>query len=1112
MSQVPPPYNRSFSFTDFSTYNPSLQQPGNKIDQELNNIRVSVNQTIDRLSEIQLDDGRLDSTSLNFNAILTGLSPALSLTYATLNSPVFTGSPEAPTPNQYDNSTKIATTEFVKLQDYATQSQISTLQSQFSGYLPLGGGLMTGAVDFATDGFSDSEIAAWGLGVENNNGYLTTVEATGLRAWDGDNTTGTSVTSSGITFNDGSVQTTAATAGAFLPLAGGTLTGDITFPADLSGNDSQIGPWGLGVENTNGQVAYIQPDVFRIYNSVQTTGTSLDGQGITFNDSTKQVTAALPLTGGSLSGSLEIATDDGVTQLYGGSIGINKDGYAIELFSNSSNSGITFGDASTQTTAGLPLTGGIMSGAIRFDSVGTQNISKGSFDAGRGGYNGISLNCAVDYELNWQAGYLKALNSGGAVVPINLESNLLYSEYGEEGLQSKCELSLGGLNVFNDYGNTNLTLNPYGFNVSTNRGVSLNINVDTGITFPDSTTQNTAGLPLHASTNQTITSYCAGQGDTIFKNYVAIHNYLDIQKSPDPEIDGKLLLTHFGNEEEGILSRMSLDSYGITFPDASTQTTAGLPLTGGTVSGDVYINANLFVSVNPDFDTLWITNEFISFQAGLVTLNNNGISLTGGNGFITFADGSVQTTAFPPAGGTSSQYINGTGALETFPPLGDRYLTTSTSTLTIDNGNGKTMTVGTGLSYSTQQDITVSYDAGHHIHGTIVSYNPTTGVMVFDANSHTGSGTYSNWEVNVGGVNGAILPVDGTAGQVLAKINSTNFNTEWISLGTMSTEPASAYLSTASAVANYLTISNASSTYQTQSGMSAYLSTASAVANYQTISGMSDYLSTSAASSTYLTQSNASSTYLTQSSASANYIGTSAYATTAQAEAMTSATTVLSPARFRDAYFTANVSKPNTSTWLTGTSGTGGLNDSGTWDFRRLEGPTSAANTYVRCDHGTNFGKGRNFNGNIDWTKYNALYFRITQYAGADANSIFRAVLGEASGTNTGDPTVRSVGIRFNGTGAIKILAHNGTTLTTYTTSTSLTTSSSTDILIVSDGSGTVEVFANGTSIGTTTGGPTTLLAGTAQQSGINYRIENNNTPSGTQVKTIISGTTAYIS
>jgi len=73
----------------------------------------------------------------------------------------------------------------------------------------------------------------------------------------------------------------------------------------------------------------------------------------------------------------------------------------------------------------LLRTGGIMSGAIRFDEVGIQNISKGSFDSGRGGYNGVSLNCAVGYELNWQAGYLKAINEYGTVQPINIESNLI---------------------------------------------------------------------------------------------------------------------------------------------------------------------------------------------------------------------------------------------------------------------------------------------------------------------------------------------------------------------------------------------------------------------------------------------------------------------------------------------------------------------------------------------------------------------------------------------------------------------------------------------------------------------------------------------------------------
>jgi hypothetical protein len=292
----------------------------------------------------------------------------------------------------------------------------------------------------------------------------------------------------------------------------------------------------------------------------------------------------------------------------------------------------------------------------------------------------------------------------------------------------------------------------------------------------------------------------------------------------------------------------------------------------------------------------------------------------------------------------------------------------------------------------------------------------------------------------------------------------------------------SAYLSTASAVANYQTIS----------GMSAYLSTASAVANYQTIAGMSAYLSTAAAS--------------------ANFIGTSAYATTAQAEAMTSTSTVLSPARFRDAYFTANVTKPNTSTWLTGTSGTGGINDGGNGDFRRLQGPTSAANTIVRASHLTNFRRGGDYNSNINWTKYNALYFRLRQ-SGADTNSTFIITLGETDvGAANADPAVRCVGIKFNYGAVVKILAHNGTTLVQPSTSYTPATSSGIDFLIVSDGSGTVEVFADGVSIGTTTGGPTTLLSGTAQQQCINARVFNNSTPSGSQLSIYIGGVTAYTS
>jgi hypothetical protein len=128
---------------------------------------------------------------------------------------------------------------------------------------------------------------------------------------------------------------------------------------------------------------------------------------------------------------------------------------------------------------------------------------------------------------------------------------------------------------------------------------------------------------------------------------------------------------------------------------------------------------------------------------------------------ITFPDMSVQSTAFVagsglPTGGTVGQVLtknSGTNFDASFQTLipGDRYLTTSTTSNTVSNGN-KTFTIGTGLSYTPTQSITISYDASNHMHGEVLTYNSGTGVLTVDINHHTGSGTYSAWVVNVGGV------------------------------------------------------------------------------------------------------------------------------------------------------------------------------------------------------------------------------------------------------------------------------------------------------------------------------------------------------------------------
>ena len=118
------------------------------------------------------------------------------------------------------------------------------------------------------------------------------------------------------------------------------------------------------------------------------------------------------------------------------------------------------------------------------------------------------------------------------------------------------------------------------------------------------------------------------------------------------------------------------------------------------------------------------------------------------------------------AGGTTGQILSkasGTSYDTTWSTIipGDRYLTSSTTSLTIDNAN-KTLTIGTGLSYSPQQDVVISESTSpttRHMHARVTSYNSGTGVMVVDVISHTGTGTYSSWVINVGGA----TPVTSTA-------------------------------------------------------------------------------------------------------------------------------------------------------------------------------------------------------------------------------------------------------------------------------------------------------------------------------------------------------------
>jgi hypothetical protein len=108
----------------------------------------------------------------------------------------------------------------------------------------------------------------------------------------------------------------------------------------------------------------------------------------------------------------------------------------------------------------LPLSGGTMTGNIVFDGTGGQFIGKGLVDTERGGNYGISLVCAIGYQLNWQSGWLLATEQDLSTPrPVYLDSAA----------------------------GTTLRV----WNADEAEGVEIS---HTGITFGDSTTQDSAGV------------------------------------------------------------------------------------------------------------------------------------------------------------------------------------------------------------------------------------------------------------------------------------------------------------------------------------------------------------------------------------------------------------------------------------------------------------------------------------------------------------------------------------------------------------------------------------------------------------------------------------------
>ena len=281
----------------------------------------------------------------------------------------------------------------------------------------------------------------------------------------------------------------------------------------------------------------------------------------------------------------------------------------------------------------------------------------------------------------------------------------------------------------------------------------------------------------------------------------------------------------------------------------------------------------------------------------------------------------------------------------------------------------------------------------------------------------------------------------------------------------------SPYLLSATAATTYYPLSSNPAGYLVSSALTPYLTISSAASTYQTQAGMTDYLS-KAGNLSGLASASTARTNLGLGSAS-----TAAFATNAEAQTGVSTTTVMNPASGQYALASPSFFRISAMTTLSGaTSGTGASAQALNGGYRTVA-PTSAIG-YGIASWGNTFhsrGSGASALTPLPWNKRFFAQFRYNpRQLGTDSNTVNRVCFGKTSGTTTGDLANRGIAIKQVANGALILQVHNGTTLTSVTSSLTPVTTSSYDILITSDGAGNVTMYSNDSQIATTSAGPST--------------------------------------
>jgi len=582
-----------------------------------------------------------------------------------------------------------------------TLSNQSDLTSELNNKLPLSGGTLYSGSNYIGIIPQNSQIYF------DNGGAVTTLTDTQLN------------------FQDGTSSYRA---------DGASVTGNIELPGETVN---------IIIEAGNGI------SVYRILEGIQT-GVTISPDWLRFPDNTLQTTAALPLTGGTMADNAIITNNDtnngGYSALSGGGLycettednGVRHSSFINNLNIGSENittqkslyfnyDGIHYPDNSVQVTAGLPLTGGKMSGAINLDTRGPGDDGPWS-QAFIGGFGATDSLNGHNTFFDTEGLYVNGAN-GKSVTISNTEVTSI-------NLPITFSKKVGEIGV-DGYRKSTFTQNENGFDLKTDALIGID-------GYVNQLTLDHNGLKINSSQvlDENFLQAPTVSGKLVI-NIPVGNNIAPLRmsagKTPASTSPGDIWIStssmkykDSSNTERIIAdtNRVNVFTAYQTIQQSTSNPTLTINNSGSGASLKI-TNTGTGESLRVEDETSPDTTPFVISNSGRVGIGvapDASAALSVDSAGVKFSDASIQITK------------------------GDRYKATSTTSMVIDGANSKVFQTQTNLAYTKFQNCTIYPTAGttQVMYCVVNSYNATTGALDVDSVTHTGSGTFSDWVINVG--------------------------------------------------------------------------------------------------------------------------------------------------------------------------------------------------------------------------------------------------------------------------------------------------------------------------------------------------------------------------